>query len=110
MNIDYNAVIEIIKKFLDNEKIEILGISVGEERQVRLAIETLLTAYEKEKEKNELKPDCAEPIERTEEMVNMRWVNHNYISKDKIKAKIEELNNGTYDAKIVLQSLLEKEE
>lgn len=29
--------------------------------------------------------------------------------QDKIKAKIEELSNGTYDAKIVLQSLLEKE-
>lgn len=32
-----------------------------------------------------------------------------FISKDKIKAKIEELKDGTYDAKIVLQSLLEKE-
>ena len=31
-----------------------------------------------------------------------------YISKDKIKAKIEEVSNGTYDAKIVLESLLEK--
>ena len=29
--------------------------------------------------------------------------------EDKIKAKIEEVSNGTYDAKIVLQSLLEKE-
>ena len=29
--------------------------------------------------------------------------------KDKIKAKIEEVSDGTYDAKIVLQSLLEKE-
>lgn len=28
--------------------------------------------------------------------------------KNKIKAKIEELSNGTYDAKIVLQSLLEE--
>ena len=52
MNIDYNAVTEILKSFLDNEKTEILGISVGEERQVREAIKNLLTAYEKEKEKN----------------------------------------------------------
>ena len=52
MNIDYNAVIEILKSFLNNEKTEILGISVGEERQVREAIKNLLTAYEKEKEKN----------------------------------------------------------
>lgn len=27
MNIDYNAVIEILKSFLNNEKIEILGIT-----------------------------------------------------------------------------------
>ena len=33
---------------------------------------------------------------------------NNYISKDKIKAKIEEVKDGTYDAKIVLQSLLEE--
>jgi len=33
----------------------------------------------------------------------------NYTENDKIKAKIEEVSNGTYDAKIVLQSLLEKE-
>lgn len=32
-----------------------------------------------------------------------------YTENDKIKAKIEEVSNGTYDAKIVLQSLLEKE-
>ena len=36
------------------------------------------------KEKNKTQSDCAEPIERIEEMVNMRWVNHKYISKDKI--------------------------
>ena len=117
------------------------------------------------KEENKPQPDCAEPIEKTEEMVNMNWVNHNYIGKDKIKeilgieenidnekllsllqtivdenarlediedrkvqieynnvfnkgvksvedkikAKIEEVKDGTFDAKIVLQSLLEKE-
>lgn len=32
-----------------------------------------------------------------------------YTEKDKIKAKIEEVKDGAYDAKIVLQSLLEKE-
>jgi len=32
-----------------------------------------------------------------------------YVSKDKIKEKIEEVKDGTFDAKIVLQSLLEKE-
>ena len=72
------------------------------------AIETLLTAYEKEKEKNKLQPDCAEPIERTEEMVNMRWVNHRFISKDKLKEilGIEE----TDDEKILslLQTLVDE--
>ena len=34
---------------------------------------------------------------------------NDFVSKDKIKAKIEEVSNGTYDAKIVLQSLLELE-
>lgn len=33
----------------------------------------------------------------------------NSIPKSKVEAKIEEVSNGTYDAKIVLQSLLEKE-
>ena len=32
-----------------------------------------------------------------------------YEMENKIKAKIEEVKDGTYDAKIVLQSLLEKE-
>ena len=31
------------------------------------------------------------------------------VVEEKIKAKIEELKDGTFDAKIVLQSLLEKE-
>lgn len=38
-------------------------------------------------------------------------LNHKFKKlEDKIKAKIEEVSNGTYDAKIVLESLLEKEE
>ena len=39
----------------------------------------------------------------------MEEVNKRFIAVDKIKAKIEEVKDGTYDAKIVLQSLLEKE-
>ena len=39
----------------------------------------------------------------------MEEVNKRFIAVDKIKAKIEEVSNGTFDAKIVLQSLLEKE-
>ena len=33
----------------------------------------------------------------------------NFVHKDKIKAKIEEVKDGIYDAKIVLQSLLKEE-
>lgn len=32
-----------------------------------------------------------------------------YISKEKVKNKLKEVENGTFDAKIVLQSLLEEE-
>lgn len=39
----------------------------------------------------------------------MEEVNKRFIAVDKIKAKIEEVKDGTFDAKIVLQSLLEKE-
>ena len=39
----------------------------------------------------------------------MEEVNKKFIAVDKIKAKIEEVKDGTYDAKIVLESLLEKE-
>lgn len=94
------------------------------------AIDTLLKVYEELKE-NKPKPDCAEPIERTEEMVNITWVNYNYVSKDKIKAKINQIDNEfsikilsnekmsldlinintqRHDAmKLVLEELLEKE-
>ena len=55
-------------------------------------IETVLNLIEKQqkeieelKVKNKTQSDCAKPIERTEEMVNMRWVNHRFISKDKLK-------------------------
>lgn len=41
-------------------------------------------------------------VQETTKLTNKNW-------EDKIKAKIEEVSNGTYDAKIVLQSLLEKE-
>ena len=74
-----------------------------------LAIEFIATTFLKQsKEIEELK----------EEQAKRQWVHIKengeveplfYISKDKIKAKIEEVKDGTYDAKIVLESLLEKE-
>ena len=41
-DIDYKAVMEIAESFINNEKVEILGISVGEERQVKQAIKNLI--------------------------------------------------------------------
>ena len=83
------------------------------DNEVRQAIETLLTAYEKEKEKNkELNKyieDRAKIGKNIQTFINKDYVEQEYISKDKIKAKIEEVKDGTFDAKIVLQSLLEKE-
>lgn len=104
-----------------------------------ITIKNLIEKQSKEieelKEKNEPQPDCTEPVERAEEMVNMTWVNYHYISKeeyenaikttfkvcnkhweDKIKAKIEEVHYkmiGHQDlreaVKQVLNSLLKKE-
>ena len=64
-------------------------------------IGTLLNLIEKQsKEIEELKK-----YEKYYE--EMEEVNKKFIAVDKIKAKIEEVTNGTYDAKIVLESLLE---
>ena len=88
------------------------------------AIETLLTAYEKEKEKNkELNKyieDRAKIGKNIQTFINKDYVEQEYISKDKIKAKIEELEKeiitGAKKTDIIrraiiyeLQSLLEKE-
>ena len=70
MNIDYNAVMEILKKFLENEKTEILGISVGEERQVRDAIRNLLTAYENLKSWNKGTKEALRSAEELERQAN----------------------------------------
>ena len=110
--------IEILKLRLENASLYVRGnneVFYNALGIVLKLIEKQSKEIEKLKEKNKPQSDCEEPIERTEEMVNMKWVNHNYISKDKIKAKIEELEKmniyefETMNAIEVLQSLLEKE-
>ena len=59
-----------------------------------------------QKEIEELKEDNKH---QWEERCKLTFELENSTSNDKIKAKIEEVSNGTFDAKIVLQSLLEKE-
>ena len=81
---------------LDKEKIE-------ENEEVNNSINIIINLIEKQsKEIEELKK-----YEKYYE--EMEEVNKRFIAVDKIKAKIEEVSNGTFDAKIVLQSLLEKE-
>ena len=74
-------------------------------------IDVILNLIEKQsKEIEELKEQCKEVVcipEGTCFMLEPKDINKKW--KDKIKAKIEEVKDGTFDAKIVLQSLLEKE-
>ena len=69
------------------------------------AIDTILNLIEKQqKEIEELKKPKYVINCETNEITKLT---NDFVSKDKIKAKIEEVKDGTYDAKIVLQSLLE---
>ena len=63
-------------------------------------------AKQKDKEIEELKKPKYVINCKTNEITKLT---NDFVSKDKIKAKIEEVKDGTYDAKIVLESLLEKE-
>jgi len=69
---------------------------IGELNDKILDLEFKIKKQKKEieelRKKNEPQPDCEEPVERTEEMVNVKWVNYNYISKDKIK-ELREIDN-----------------
>lgn len=56
------------------------------------------------------KNECEHRCIRNAEVLELKeYYQENYTPNDKIKAKIEEVKDGTYDAKIVLESLLEKE-
>ena len=85
------------------------------------ALENLLTRYKQlEEENTQLKTitqeynsylqdsncDTKIIIADSEYFAN-GFFKENFIPKSKVKEKIEELKNGTYDAKIILQQLLE---
>ena len=91
-----------------------------EEKEYK-AIENLLTRYKQlEEENTQLKTitqeynsylqdsncDTKIIIADSEYFAN-GFFKENFIPKSKVKEKIEELKNGTYDAKIILQQLLE---
>lgn len=69
------------------------------------AVKTILNLIEKQqKEIEELKENNGYHLGFIDGGIAKR-----YEYEEKIKAKIEEVKDGTYDAKIVLQSLLEEE-
>lgn len=92
-----------------------------EEKEYK-ALENLLTRYKQLEEKNtQLKTitqeynsylqdsncDTKIIIADSEYFAN-GFFKENFIPKSRVKEKIEELKNGTYDAKIILQQLLEE--
>jgi len=93
---------------LDNKQIEII-LNLIKKQQEEIE-------YYKKQNENRTKiktcmthnlPDNAEIICMIREDFERNFGN-DFISKDKIREKIEELSNGTYDAKIILQELLEE--
>lgn len=84
-NIDYEAVVEILENFLKKEKTEILGISVGEERQVRLAIENLI---QENKELKEIRDSLL-----WQKNFDTKILDEDYIPKSKVKEIVELYDN-----------------
>lgn len=80
-------------------------VDIGE--TIKSNIDYWKNLYFKEKEENKkyiikmTDEQYSKVIELVECDINKKW-------KDKIKSKIEELKDGTYDAKIILQKLLEE--
>ena len=96
---------------LDNIVSKIKGetataIVVSEQSMILLFKKLMLKIEKQSKEIEELK-DKNKSIVYNYEMVVDKL--EKSTPNDKIKAKIEEVKDGTFDAKIVLQSLLEKE-
>ena len=89
-----NSIEEDIKILEENLKNGTIYVNCG--NSIDKALENLLTRY---KELEEWKKEKGCSIQEVFEL---------FIPKSKIKEKIEELKNGTYDAKIILQQLLEE--
>ena len=79
-------------------------------------VDVILNLTEKQqKEIEEYKSivECIEEFKRLKRPVmelvhEMNKFEDEFVSKDKIREKIEEVSNGTYDAKIILEKLLEE--
>ena len=105
MSDEEKKAIERLIIYKDKIKDELYPILDFEEEK---AIGVVLNLIEKQsKEIEELKKPKYVINCETNEITKLT---NDFVSKDKIKAKIEEVKDGTYDAKIVLQSLLNEEE
>ena len=101
MSDEEKKAIERLIIYKDKIKDELYPILDFEEEK---AIGVVLNLIEKQsKEIEELKKPKYVINYKTNEITKLT---NDFVSKDKIKAKIEEVKDGTYDAKIVLQSLL----
>ena len=91
---------------VDLSKMDYIKFTNLEWASVRVLREVQSLRHEMEKQSKEI-----EELKKYEKYYEeMEEVNKKFIAVDKIKAKIEEVKDGTYDAKIVLQSLLNEEE
>ena len=87
-------------------KSDLAGIAITHPFFADMVTNALNYIEELEKENKELKEDNEQLDAIKNEAV--RRYNFESIPKSKVKEKIEELKNGTYDAKIILQQLLEE--
>lgn len=93
-----DTLIDIIEKqSKEIEELQELSISVRAVNQ----IDKLQKEIEELKEKNKILETISLSFNEIQDR-DKKW-------KNKIKTKIEEVSDGTYDAKIVLQSLLKEE-
>ena len=111
MNIEES--IKILDKFIIEHKLFNIKHSDGLEE----AIETLLTAYEKEKEKNKkLENELKGITKKYMEAESVKFW-YNYIHKDKIRKMLQELEDrrnkqpviGYWSKKAMLEKLLKEE-
>ena len=118
--------IQVLKEMLKTRKeqkeiIECSGGYCGNCNPDIKAIQTIKAYKELEEENKELKhitknynayqqksdnPNSTIIIADEKWFIN-GYFKENFIQKSKVKEKIEELNNGTYDAKLIVQQLLE---
>ena len=91
---------------VDLGKMDYIKFTNLEWASVRVLREVQSLRHEMEKQEKEIEE--LNKSDESKEQSSMKYYNLYKELVDKIKAKIEEVKDGTYDAKIVLQSLLEK--